>query len=197
MDTLGHNIAVSGANGSVGNAAWHNVAGVFTRASIGQIYVDGNLVSQQAIFAVGDWGNLATMKWTIGQDPSGVYGGDTASATTGEISDVGMWRRALSPVELAGIYLAGSQNTPAVTFAPVVVPAASVTISNIVNNLNGTVTINYGGGAGSQFILVKSAIVPTATGNRDNWTPVLTNTASPGSFTTPLSGTEFYSIESK
>jgi hypothetical protein len=79
----------------------------------------------------------------------------------------------------------------------VITPKSSVSISNIVNNLNGTVTINYGGGGGSQFILMKSAVVPTATGNRDNWTPVLTNTVSPGSFTTPLSGTEFYSIESK
>jgi hypothetical protein len=72
-----------------------------------------------------------------------------------------------------------------------------VTISNIVNNLDNTVTINYGGGAGTQFILVKSPVVPTATGNRDNWTSVKTNNASPGSFTNTISGAWFYSIESK
>jgi hypothetical protein len=72
-----------------------------------------------------------------------------------------------------------------------------VIISNIVNNLNGTVTINYGGGAGTSFTLMKSNLVPTPTGNRDNWTPVGANQpTTPGSFTVTPAGNEFYTIRS-
>jgi hypothetical protein len=79
-------------------------------------------------------------------------------------------------------------------------PASPVTIGNIVNNLNGTVTINYGGGGGTQFILVKAA-TDCCNGinlTRDAWTPVLTNNSTPGSFTAPAVGNgEFFSIMSK
>ncbi len=192
MDTNAHNIAVTGNNGSIDDGNWHHVVGVFTRSSIGQLYVDGNLVGQQAIFNVGDLGNLPAMKWTLGQDPTGVYGGNTASATSGLMSDIGVWRRALSPVEIAGIYLAGSQNTPAVSFAPVVVLLSPVTI----NSISGT-TLTYSGGSGSQFVLLSNNIVnaPLST-----WTRVATSTANPGSFTIPAVGSAssvFYRIQSE
>ena len=60
------------------------------------------------------------------------------------------------------------------------VSQSSVTISNVVNNLNGSLTINYGGGAGTQFILVQSQDLNRT---RDSWTPIKTNSATPGSFT--------------
>jgi len=72
---------------------------------------------------------------------------------------------------------------------------ASVTIDSIVNNGNGTVTINYSGGAGASFTLMKSAVVPNPT--RDSWTPVgANNPGTPGSFTTTPAGNEFYTIRS-
>jgi hypothetical protein len=71
-----------------------------------------------------------------------------------------------------------------------------VTISHIANNLNGTVTINYNGGGGSEFVLLKSSAINVA---KDAWNPVLTNSATPGSFTPPMTdpGKAFYSIQSK
>jgi hypothetical protein len=39
---------------------------------------------------------------TIGQDPTGIYG-ETGS---GSIEDLGVWRRALTPLEAASIYMA-------------------------------------------------------------------------------------------
>jgi len=73
--------------------------------------------------------------------------------------------------------------------------AASVTITSIVNNGDGTVTINYAGGAGTSFTLMKSSVIPNPT--RDSWTPVGANNAStPGSFTTTPAGNGFYTIRS-
>ena len=69
---------------------------------------------------------------------------------------------------------------------------ASVTISNIIGT-----TLTYGGGAGSRFILLttNNATAPLA-----NWTRLLTNPATPGTFAIPAVGTGtpvFYSIKSE
>ncbi len=68
---------------------------------------------------------------------------------------------------------------------------ASATISNIIGT-----TLTYGGGAGSQFVLVKSANVAAPL---SNWTRVYTNLVTPGTFTV-LAGSEaaaFYRIKSE
>jgi hypothetical protein len=72
---------------------------------------------------------------------------------------------------------------------------ASVTITSIVKNGNGTVTISYTGGSGSSFTLMKTINLNLT---RDSWTPVGTNSSStPGSFTiTPAAGNEFYAVRS-
>lgn len=70
-------------------------------------------------------------------------------------------------------------------------PLGPVTISG----LDGT-SLNYTGGGGKEFILVKSADINAA---MDTWTPVATNNATPGSFTIPL-GSEtraFYRVQSR
>jgi hypothetical protein len=78
-------------------------------------------------------------------------------------------------------------------------PKASVTISNIVDHLNGTYTVNYGGGGGTEFVVVGSTDIKLT---RDAWTPVATNSSTPGSITfTGLPHVPvlpvFYAIESK
>ena len=68
---------------------------------------------------------------------------------------------------------------------------ASTTISNIVGT-----TLSYGGGAGAQFVLVKSAN-PAAP--LSGWTRMHTNSATPGTFSVPA-GSEagaFYRIKSE
>ena len=75
--------------------------------------------------------------------------------------------------------------------------ASPTTISNIVNNLNGTVSISYGGGSGTQFILLKSSSLSLA---RDAWTPVATNSATPGIYPVLTVGTDepcYFIIKSK
>ncbi len=65
--------------------------------------------------------------------------------------------------------------------------AAPVTITNLIGT-----TLTYGGGAGSEFVLLQSATVNAAMGT---WTPVHTNTATPGTFTVP--GPGYYRVESR
>ncbi|MGD0259146.1 MAG: PA14 domain-containing protein [Verrucomicrobiota bacterium] len=70
---------------------------------------------------------------------------------------------------------------------------SSATISNIIGT-----TLTYGGGAGSQFVLLTTN---NLTAYRTNWTRLHTNTATPGFFTIPAvgsgSGPVFYSIKSE
>ncbi|MEI9961276.1 MAG: hypothetical protein WDM76_09190 [Limisphaerales bacterium] len=54
-----------------------------------------------------DAGNLTTgHAATIGQDPTGTYG-ETGS---GDIDDLGVWKKALTPLEAASIYSAAVNN---------------------------------------------------------------------------------------
>jgi hypothetical protein len=112
------------------------------------------------------------------------------------MDDLGVWKRALTPLEISGMYLAGV--TYQASFAPVVVGKTPVTISSIVDNGNNTVTINYTNGGGASFTLLQSTVVPTSSGNRDNWTVVgSNNTSTPGSFTATKAGNSvFYTIRS-
>jgi hypothetical protein len=71
------------------------------------------------------------------------------------------------------------------------VQPASTTISNIIGT-----TLTYGGGAGSQFVLMKSTSVAAPL---SGWTRVNTNFTTPGTFTVPA-GSEaaaFYRIKSE
>ena len=175
---------------TINDGNWHHLVHVAQRSANCTTYLDGVQVDSEAIVEAGS----ATTSYaaTIGQDATGVY-----PATAGaNLNDLAVWTRTLSQLEVSGIYLAGATNN--VSFAPAVVvapPPVSTTISNIINNLNGTFTINYGGGAGTQFILVKS-LNPNLT--RDAWTPVQTNGATPGSFTSFIDPTNwFFSIQSQ
>jgi hypothetical protein len=78
---------------------------------------------------------------------------------------------------------------PAITLAPAPTPT---TISNI----SGT-TLSYGGGSGSQFVLLGTNNVAAPL---TNWTRIHTNTSTPGSFTIPAVGSAsatFYRVQSQ
>src|SRR5207249_11991981 len=145
---------------------------VATRAASVATYLDGVQVDSEAISFIGniDTANAAT----IGQDPSGAYP-VTADA---DLDDLGVWRRALTSLEVSGIYLAGATN--GVSFAPAVVTPTPTTITSI----SGT-TLSYSGGGGSRFVLLGTNNVAAP---RANWTRLQTNSSSPGSFTIPAVG---------
>ena len=89
----------------------------------------------------------------------------------------------------------GNTNTCSSTVTVNAVPATPVTISGIVSNPDGSFTISYGGGGGTQFILLQSADV-TARGCR--LTSAYTNGSTPNSFTVPAAGdSEVFIIQSK
>ena len=77
--------------------------------------------------------------------------------------------------------VAGCTSAAGTTAATVTAPSlASVTISNLIG-----ATLTYGGGAGSQFVLLKSASV---TAPLSGWDRLLTNNATPGTFDHPGGG---------
>ncbi len=99
---------------TTGDGAWHHVVLIVNRATQqASAYVDGAIVNSW------DIGGMGTMYYnnpiTIGNDPTGSYG----ATGGGSVGDVGAWRRALTPLEISGIYVAGISN--GVSFAPPIV----------------------------------------------------------------------------
>ena len=117
-------IGVYGDVGSINDGNWHNLIYVIDRAAGATVYLDGVAAHQnrQKGTTVIGIGNInSTNSATIGQDPSGVY--PQSSDGNINIDDLGVWNRALTPLEAASIYTAGSVNQLSFT-APV-----SVTVS--------------------------------------------------------------------
>lgn len=94
----------------INDGNWHHLVHTASRSANCTTYLDGTQVDSQSIVVAGNTDNSNAA--TIGQDPTGAYP-VTADA---DIDDLGVWRRALSPLEVSGIYLAGASNS--VSFAP-------------------------------------------------------------------------------
>jgi autotransporter-associated beta strand protein len=186
-----HQDYATGDPSSISDGNWHHLAFVFDRTANVTTYLDGQQADSRSdayLAASIDSGNNIN----IGQDATGTF--VVPAATQGDLDDLGVWRRTLTQLEVSGMYLAGKDNTPGVSFAPVItaVPPAPTTISNILGT-----SLTYGGGAGSQFVLLSNNIVsaPLST-----WTRVATNPSTPGSFTIPAVGsssTTFYRVLSQ
>jgi hypothetical protein len=106
-------IGLYGPDNSINNGAWHSLVHTFDRDGNAVTYLDGVAVDTRAMSVVDtvDSGSA----FTIGQDPTGVYP-ETGAA---DIDDVGIWRRALTPVEAQSIYLAAQNGTTFDTYGPV------------------------------------------------------------------------------
>jgi hypothetical protein len=119
MDALnsGNGFGAYGDAGSINDGAWHHLVHTFDRASgLSLTYLDGNVAhyTPQA-GSVAAAGNIDTGKAaTIGQDPTGQYQ-ETGSA---DIDDLGVWRRSLSALEAASIYMAAVSNHLSFTGSP-------------------------------------------------------------------------------
>jgi hypothetical protein len=97
-------VGVDGTAGSINDGNWHHLIYTFDRAGAGTTYLDGNQVDSRSVARVGD----IDTGWAanIGQDANGNYG------QTGQfdLDDMGIWRRALTSTEAAGLYVAGAIN---------------------------------------------------------------------------------------
>jgi hypothetical protein len=99
---------------------FHNLVYVIDRVHGSSVYLDGflsplNLQQGTTVAATTntiDSGSPAT----IGQDPTGVYPG--ANGGTFAIQDLGVWRKALSLLEVESIYAAGINNGVSFTGVP-------------------------------------------------------------------------------
>jgi hypothetical protein len=110
-------------SGSVGNNVWHHVTVTMDRDGSGFVYVDG--ARQQGVLNLAaSQNNLDTppgFATNIGQDGTGSYGPKFSNA---DFDDVGIWRRVLTPQEVASIYSQGllGMDLSTATGVPTAVP---------------------------------------------------------------------------
>jgi autotransporter-associated beta strand protein len=192
--------------GAIGSAAIHQNA-AFSGAGLINVTSGGNptttvLGAVPATLCTGSPLNLsATVTGGSNGDTVQFLDGATVLGTgtlSGGVATYSASGLAVGPHSITANYLGNNTANPSTSS-----PAANVTvgpcqspvnITSIVNNGDGTVTINYSGGVGASFTLLESS---TPIGPRSSWTAVGSNNPStPGSFTVTPSGNTFYSIQS-
>ena len=155
-----HNVDVNGPNDSINNAQWHNfVVSVDRSAHVVSTYLDGVLVARTDIAGLGNIDNGGGV--VIGQDPTGLY----PEAGEFTLDDLGLWRRALSALEVAQIESAGK--TAGRSF-DTVASTVTLTISRSGSNVtiswpSGTLYQSDTIGTGAVWTLVAGASAPSYT----------------------------------
>jgi phosphodiesterase/alkaline phosphatase D-like protein len=98
-----------GPAGTLSDGNWHHVATVFDRTGNALTFLDGNVVSTNAVS--GDLDSIDTpqgLAVNIGQDGVGTYTGNAAVGIRNALlDDVAIWRRALDPAEVRLIFTRG------------------------------------------------------------------------------------------
>jgi hypothetical protein len=132
-----------GPPGTFSDHEWHHIAVTFKRTGNAVSFVDGKQVDSRPLTANENNVNTpADMATNIGQDGTGTYG---SAFTDLDVDDLGIWRRVLTPQEVAAIYAAGGQGKDLSTV--VVGGAAELKIGSI--TLSGSnVTITWVGAPG-------------------------------------------------
>lgn len=135
-------IGAYGAKDLINDGNWHNLIYVVDRtAAAVVVYLDGQVGAQtvEAAGSVASVGDIDVANAaTIGQDPTGLY----PQASDGQIliDDLGVWTRALTPLEAESIFLAGSVNQLSFT-------GATNTLTLTTTTTNGTqLTLSFGSG---------------------------------------------------
>ena len=108
-DSSSAGIAGWGVVGSINDGGWHHLLHVFDRTVGALTYLDGVPASftREGGTTFTSAGSIDTgLPMTIGQDPTGQY----AETGAGNIDDIAIWRKALSPLEAASVYVAASVN---------------------------------------------------------------------------------------
>ncbi len=133
-----------GPSGLLTGGSWHHFVVTFDRGGNGVTYVDGVAVGTNTVANV--TGTLDTPEGqatNIGQDGKGSYtDGNSVGVTDGQMDEVAVWRRALSPVDVSTLFTNGSNSKN--LFGQTVATAAPPTVA-VTANADGTVTLNYTG----------------------------------------------------
>jgi hypothetical protein len=174
-DGAGNNIGVSGPANSINDGNWHNfVLTVDRTGAIANGFLDGILVATRSIASLGSVENNNYWPIVIGQDPTGVY----PEAGSAVLDDVGIWTRALTPLEVANIESAGK--TAGRSFDTV----GPVTVILTITRSGADLILNYDSGTLQQ----SSTLGPSA-----DWQPV-PGASAPSHTVTPSGPAKFYRV---
>jgi hypothetical protein len=113
----GNGLAVYGDPGSINDGNWHHLVHTIDRTNGMVTYLDGVAANYtvQGGTSIASAGNIDTgHPATIGQDPTGNY----KESGSADIDDLGVWRKTLSALEAASIYMAAVSNALSFTGAP-------------------------------------------------------------------------------
>jgi hypothetical protein len=191
-DSTGKGIRYYGDNSQpINDGNYHNLVQVVDRANNKfTTYIDGVLAieylnSGTALDAAGDIDSGAPA--TIGQDPTGLYGEDGVA----DVADFGVWRKALSPLEAASIFEAGSFNGLSFTGTPPIPTSISITG---VRKSGNSVNVSW---SATPLIAYTYSVWSCDALNGGSWTTIVTGLTSTNySDTTATGSQEFYRVTS-
>ncbi len=130
FDVNGAGIGVYGDVGSINDGGWHHLVHIIDREAGMSTYLDGVLAhfSKRGGTTAADADNIDSgYAPCIGQDPSGGY----FEAGEAWIDDLGVWRRALTPLEAQSIFMAASANNPGLSFTGTFTPSSGITLQRL------------------------------------------------------------------
>ena len=116
--TAADGLGVYGDANSINDGGWHHLVHTFDRVNGMITYLDGVVANYtvQAGSTIAAAGNVDTGKpATIGQDPTGQY----KESGSADIDALGVWRKSLTALEAASIYMAAVSNHLSFTGGPV------------------------------------------------------------------------------
>lgn len=192
VSTAGNNVNVSGPDGSINDGNWHNFVLTVNRAGqVADSYLDGVHTASKSIASLGSIDNNNYWPIVIGQDPSYVY----PEVFSAALDDIGIWRQALTPLEVAQIASAGS--TAGRSFDTVAPSGGTQPDITGISVSGSTVTIKFTAGASdpaSAFTLFSSGAVDGAYSSAAGST--IAGSAGSYTATVPANGAmQFYRIQ--
>jgi hypothetical protein len=141
---------------AVVNGAWHHIVVTFERKNVGSIYVDGGLVNTAnlapasgAALGSADTDDLG-LRVNLGQDGRGAYTDGGAAEIDMLMDDVAIWRRLLTPQEVATIYQKGQAGQSFAVSAQLRITGVSAAAGNL--------TISWSGGNGPFQLQTKASL---------------------------------------
>jgi hypothetical protein len=171
-----NNFDVSGPDNSMNDGNWHHfILTVDRTTKVASSYFNGVLTATRDITSLGSVDNNILAPVIIGQDPTFTY----PEAGSSILDDLGIWRRALTALEVAQVESAGAAGNSFDTVAP-----AEVTIT--FTRSGSSVTLSWTSGT-----LLQSDTL----GAGASWTAVPGASAPSYTFTPATTGNKFYRVQ--